>query len=860
MSEIFRSLYKHMHVGSSLLAAVFVSTLLCPLTGNAQTPVSTITGPTILQARCGIFSSAFFQYWTTYQTPAPTGYGMQMCTWISDWPSNPITVTNGTLNVVFPVIYMGDPQDGPGGANSPVPGSAAPPGYAFGQSHANFTVNLTANDVSAVGVVNGASMPNTSGSDCTGSQLVAGTAVNGTFTASISGDVMTVTSITTGSINVLETVSGPGVAVGTQITGALAGTGTGTGTYTVSIPQTVASESMTTGASSSPAQSQASGSITLYDFAAPDAPAGAAATGQQAVQNSGISYGELVIPINVSWAQSILTFSITVSQGVPGNDPENMSYEVPECNSDVCKVYPFWTNQDTFNTANNPPSPAYSMITCPEGQNCTCPQAQASEVDVVPFAAFQLGYLPLAVIYSPIGTKGSAQYTLSDISGTQFSFGSNVNLVNALTADDKESTTLSVKGEGTTGSGTGTWDLTVENDEGASYGQVATVTNTTELDEMIPNSLPANWPAVSAMTYYSEPFHNDMIIVAPNPQFEVWSYPEGFFAMPIGSALPFQRTVDQLAACASNRLGTTPVQGPTPPGNGAPATYNLTAGDCAALLTADPFAVQDTQDAILVPPFIALAGASVNVYKGGTWTEKNNTMTSVQSSVGSTYTTNVTALSSLETQDTDNPLAAFEKEINVSIDYSNTTSSSAKTSLTMTFSAASTTTLQNGVVSSNQVLDTSPTLPPNTSSVPDLDISVNVVQDTYFGTIAFQDQSAQSLPHCLLESGGVIVFNPAPGCQGTTLTLPVNLGCIYTGTCLKNKFTGEFSFLTAQAQANVFKLRHIARPVIYVRGPAQAVFPSAGEVLKLVNGAKIPAQRLQTIKTNLTAVKIEPPK
>ena len=288
--------------------------------------ISPIQGPLIIQARCGLYSTAFSQWFSSYTTPEPTGYGIQMCTWIS-WPPNPIVVPSGSLNVSIPVIYLGDQVE----AASSIWGGVFPSTYPVGQSHANFNVTVTANDVTAYGVVSGTGIPNPGNSDCDQSTLIAAPALTATFTGSIAGNTMMVTSIANGSLVLYSTVSGSGVAAGTLITGF--GTGTGlAGTYIVSVPQTVASETMATGTSNLPLQTQNSGSITLYDFNAPDAPAGARATGQQAP----VARGQIVIPINVTWAQSILTFTINVSQGVPGplacvnspvsNDPENTCY------------------------------------------------------------------------------------------------------------------------------------------------------------------------------------------------------------------------------------------------------------------------------------------------------------------------------------------------------------------------------------------------------------------------------------------------------------------------------------------------------------------------------------------------------
>ena len=64
------------------------------------------------------------------------------------------------------------------------------------------------------------------------------------LTGSISGTTLTVSATPSGALGPGQTISGSGVASGTQITAFGTGTG-GTGTYTVNNSQTVASEAMT---------------------------------------------------------------------------------------------------------------------------------------------------------------------------------------------------------------------------------------------------------------------------------------------------------------------------------------------------------------------------------------------------------------------------------------------------------------------------------------------------------------------------------------------------------------------------------------------------------------------------------------
>lgn len=70
-------------------------------------------------------------------------------------------------------------------------------------------------------------------------------ATTGNYTASISGTTMTVTAVTSGTIQVGQLIGGTGVTANTRITALGTGTG-GTGTYTVSDSQTVSSTTIQT--------------------------------------------------------------------------------------------------------------------------------------------------------------------------------------------------------------------------------------------------------------------------------------------------------------------------------------------------------------------------------------------------------------------------------------------------------------------------------------------------------------------------------------------------------------------------------------------------------------------------------------
>lgn len=85
------------------------------------------------------------------------------------------------------------------------------------------------------------------GSPSTGASVTGSIAANATSTStgSIADNILTVTVSSAGIVAIGMTISGSGVVSGTKVTKQLTGTAGGVGTYLVSIPQTVASTTLT---------------------------------------------------------------------------------------------------------------------------------------------------------------------------------------------------------------------------------------------------------------------------------------------------------------------------------------------------------------------------------------------------------------------------------------------------------------------------------------------------------------------------------------------------------------------------------------------------------------------------------------
>lgn len=488
----------------------------------------------------------------------------------------------------------------------------------------------------------------------------------------------------------------------------------------------------------------ASGSIVLYDINATDAPSGAQATGQQDSGNG--ASGILHVPLAVDWARSQVTFSITVTQSLPNSSsPELPGNEAAPCNSEICALYESWSNTSIFNSASTPnPLQTNNCMT-----NCACPTPQNAIVNIVPPALLQLNLMPLTIVYSPIGSKAKSSYTLDVQTGTSVQFSQSSQTINATTADDKEALSGGLSLLGFTPSGSGSWDNSVTDSQSATNAQMVTITDAADIGYTSTVSWPSTWPALDAITYSSQPFWNDLVLVAVNPQLAVWDYPSGAIVEPLGSASLLSAYVSQLDNCANQPNGTLTNFGAPNAGSTSNNMIGLSNADCLALLQLDPYWVADTQNAVpgayrtILP--IGIAGALDQSV-----TEKTSTTLAVTQTQTSAYTSEIT---SIETNSVNDSFSEnYEGLIGINGGFGVTNTSTGKNTLTATYIAQQGSTLVNSVSTSNEVSD-----PQNTQNV-----DVVFYQDAYMGSIAVQDQG-MDFPKCRLSPQlcpTVVTFKP----------------------------------------------------------------------------------------------------
>jgi hypothetical protein len=147
------------------------------------------------------------------------------------------------------------------------------------------------------------------GSNWTGASVTGSIAAD-SWTGSISGTTLTITAVGAGQVNINETISGTGVATGTQILSQLTGTANGVGTYQVSgAAQTVASTTITGSYGLMTVTAVSSGTLALGD----------------GLSGSGVTTGTAILAFGtgtggngtyvVSVAQTVSSETITVASG-----------------------------------------------------------------------------------------------------------------------------------------------------------------------------------------------------------------------------------------------------------------------------------------------------------------------------------------------------------------------------------------------------------------------------------------------------------------------------------------------------------------------------------------------------------------
>jgi hypothetical protein len=270
----------------------------------------------------------------------------------------------------------------------------------------------------------------------------------------------------------------------------------------------------------------------------------------------------LRIPVNVDWAESIVSFQIEVAETVclPGFD----SHGDPNCKH----------GQGTF------PGPDLSAITSSGnwiGSQWPTPLTNdAFLVVATPAASFQLPIIPTTIVYGPLGNgpNAASTYSVTEVTATNQQFSNSHDQTLGVTSDDKTELqggmTISLSppkaGENddrvVCGQDTGcklslgftyagAWDQSTETDNQNSYGTSKSVSFETQKQFTITVVPTPGQPPLDQITPDAQPFWADVILGVANAQYALWDYPAGPVIQPLGGASLVTLPIRQLDRCAN---------------------------------------------------------------------------------------------------------------------------------------------------------------------------------------------------------------------------------------------------------------------------------------------------------------------
>jgi len=338
----------------------------------------------------------------------------------------------------------------------------------------------------------------------------------------------------------------------------------------------------------------------------------------------------LKIPLNLDWAESVITLQIVVNQKQCVTSFVNKPGMTPKTQ---CTIYSSLTPGPALS------SPATTAPAILGGLT----NASAFVLLVTPAAAFQLEVLPVAIVYAPLGSGRNAQssLTMSATVGSNIQVGTVGQTTYAGITDDKTtyqgdlsfgitvpSSSGGSQNQGTNGGSQdqvtnklslgfgvkGSWDNAVETDVQSSDGTTNSVLTTEQQSDTFSVVLPSGQPPLNQVTCSTQPFLNDLILAVKDVQYALWDYPGpgGILLQPLGNAGLFELPVKQLDAC---KVSASVPQSVCDSGNPNPhcfpypdpdATKNdtfyldISSADCGSILSLDSFYIKATQDALPV--------------------------------------------------------------------------------------------------------------------------------------------------------------------------------------------------------------------------------------------------------------------
>jgi hypothetical protein len=278
---------------------------------------------------------------------------------------------------------------------------------------------------------------------------------------------------------------------------------------------------------------------------------GETATNTGGVTFSGKDSALIQVPINVDWADSVVTFQIDLSQ---------------EIIYGPCDPKP----RNCVSASGQFTGPGLSSVSLGAIYPSELVPNDGFLVIATPAAGFQLPVLPTTILYAPLGngSQANSSFTVTNIVGTNQQFTNSQGQTQGLTHDDKnqyqvgvtlslahvseESDVVCAKDSCKLGLGVNyseSWEHSTETDNEQTYGTTESVITQSQTQVQYTVSPLPGQPSLDNVTWATQPFWRDIFLAVTDPQYAVWDYPAGPVIQPLGAASVVVLPVRQLDSC-----------------------------------------------------------------------------------------------------------------------------------------------------------------------------------------------------------------------------------------------------------------------------------------------------------------------
>lgn len=296
--------------------------------------------------------------------------------------------------------------------------------------------------------------------------------------------------------------------------------------------------------------------------------------------------------------------------------------------------------------------------------------SQPFTVQVQPVSLVQFHVLPVTLIYNPPGNQSSASISTTETTTQSYQVDQNLTITDQGDYDTKTKSDLSfspafkLSSYGVSGNfdTSTTWDNSGRTTTGAAYAQrVSSATSFGKSASYATAKKDPSDPDVAHLTYQTEPFWSDKVIVAVNPQYAVWEYPDPRGQNPkgqtllqaMGSSAIKQFTIQQLVNCLPAHFGEKGGMSfnydvLAPDNSTVKKTDSLSWQECAKLLALDPFFVGRSQSAPPKPSTGMSVPPAVRSLSTGIETDQASYITTNSTQASATNTTKATLTSAMQ--------------------------------------------------------------------------------------------------------------------------------------------------------------------------------------------------------------------